>query len=58
MVREASLMYRTGLEYSKEPQLARPRLYGTDTEWLTNHVLPFFDAPCDQDTAISNGGWL
>ena len=58
MINEVSLMYRSGLEILQEPQLTRPRLYGTDAEWLNNHVIPFFNAPCDPNTAISNGGWL
>jgi len=58
MVRRASLMYRTGLELPTQPQVVRPRLYGNDTQWLANNVNPFFDAPCDEDTAFTNGGWL
>lgn len=58
MIMSVSLMYRTELNYSTEPQLSRPRLYGTDAEWLAAHVQPFYDAPCDQDTAITNGGWF
>ena len=58
MIEKVSMMYRTSLEYSLEPQVERPRLYGTDEEWMANHVRPFFDAPCDDSTAIEYGGWF
>jgi hypothetical protein len=57
MIQQVSLMYRSHLDYVKEPELTRPRLYGTDTEWMNAHVEPFFNAPCDQETA-SNVGWF
>ena len=59
MVQEASLMYRSELEYSTQPQQDRPRLYGSDSEWMENHVTPFFEAPCESNTyAIKDGGWF
>lgn len=57
MLREAALMYRSDLVLSREPSTEKPRLYGTDAEWMDGVVRPFLDAPCDPDGAPS-GGWF
>lgn len=57
MISEVSLMYRTQLNLTKTPPANHPRLYGTDAEWMAEHITPFISASCDPDTG-ANVGWF
>ena len=57
MVHEVALMYRSISSMLKEPASTRPRLYGTNAEWMSAHVEPFLDIPCDSKT-VSGAGWF
>jgi len=57
MISEVSLMYRSNLNLLKTPPASHPRLYGTDAEWMAEHVTPFITANCDPDTS-ANVGWF
>ena len=48
MIVDAEIIYRQPLQLlAAEPPNERPRLYGSNTEWFSQRVEPFFQAPCE-----------
>ena len=58
MIVDAEIIYRQPLQLlAVEPPNERPRLYGSNTEWFSQRVEPFFQAPCEVG-AEHNVGWF
>ena len=57
MIVSAELIYRQPLAVPKEPAVEHPRLYGSNDDWFSQRVEPFFEAPCEGQ-ADHNVGWF
>lgn len=57
MIVDAEIIYRQPLQLlAVEPPNERPRLYGSNTEWFSQRVEPFFQAPCEVGASTMLGG--
>ena len=58
MIVSAELIYRQPLAVTtSEPPNEHPRLYGSNDDWFSQRVEPFFEAPCE-DASEHNVGWF
>ena len=52
---EATIFYRQALSFPSVPPDARPRLYGSDSTWVSERIEPFTQLPCNPDSSMEAG---